>query len=86
MFRHSLSYDVRLTIQLVGIIIGAIVVLCLVALVVTRTIRKKARNRRTAHRTSMFEPWPAPVTMEDEDDLEKSRVCPLPPYDRNVLY
>lgn len=22
----------------------------------------------------MFEPWPAPVTMEDEDDLEKSRV------------
>jgi hypothetical protein len=25
----------------------------------------------------MFEPWPAPVTMEDEDDLEKARVSPV---------
>ena len=68
--------------QLVGIIIGGIIALCLAALIVTRQIRKKARSRRTAHRTSMFEPWPAPVTMEDEDDLEKARVRPPPICDK----
>jgi hypothetical protein len=32
----------------------------------------------------MFEPWPAPVTMEDEDDLEKARASLSPVYNNNA--
>lgn len=52
--------------QLVGIIVGALAVLAIIGLLVTRSMRKRARAKRTANRSSMFEPWPAPVAMEDE--------------------
>ncbi|ORX36945.1 hypothetical protein BD324DRAFT_651418 [Kockovaella imperatae] len=50
----------------VGIVIGGLVVIAIIAILATRTVRKRARERRTAHRSSMFEPWPAPVALEDE--------------------
>lgn len=59
---------------LVGIIIGGIAGLALVAFLITHTIRRRARKNRTANRSSLFEPWPAPapVSLEDEP-YEKSR-------------
>ena len=53
---------------MVGIIVGVLAILAIVGLLVTRSMRKRARAKRTAHRSSIFEPWPAPgpVSMEDE--------------------
>lgn len=62
--------------QFVGIILGGLAVIAVIALLVTRSIRKKGRARRTANRSSMFEPWPAPAPVSLEDDYEKPGVRP----------
>lgn len=62
---------------MVGIIVGAVAGLALIAFLITHSLRRRARNRRTANRSSLFEPWPAPapVSLEDEHDgaYEKAR-------------
>ncbi len=62
-----------------GITIGCAAVIAVIGLIVTRSIRKKGRARRTANRSSMFEPWPAPVPVSMEDEsFEKPSVSQLP--------
>ncbi|WWD21886.1 hypothetical protein CI109_106374 [Kwoniella shandongensis] len=58
---------------LIGIIAGGVVALILIAVLATRTIRKKNRARRTANRSSMFD-WPA--TGLEEEPFEKPRYEP----------
>lgn len=51
---------------LIGIIIGALVVLAAIAMIVTRTVRKRQRAKRTAARGSMFEAWQTKPAVEEE--------------------
>lgn len=65
---------------LVGIIVGALAILAIIGLLVTRSMRKRARAKRTASRGSMFEPWPAPVSMEDEPYEKPTYDAPAQSY------
>lgn len=65
---------------LVGIIVGALAVLAIIGLLVTRSMRKRARAKRSANRSSMFEPWPAPVAMEDEPYEKPAYDAPAQSY------
>lgn len=63
-----------LTGKLVGIIIGGLAVIALVAVLATRHLRKKRRIRRTNNRSSMFEPWPAPAPVALEEETYEKNV------------
>ena len=52
--------------QFIGIIAGGSVAICILAMVITRSLRKRSRVKRTANRSSMFEPWQTAPALDDE--------------------